>query len=153
MTPEQLTWFGNLLTNQGVAVVALLLIFAFIGFMFWPWFTKQYEAGQLRFEKQGQAFADSTREFTATIQKRDEMRYGEHTQYLQMISQINADFLKALAEQRSSFTHALNELRLSHEQQLARRDDATSNIVNVIDDLVEQVAEMRRGNGKQIGKS
>lgn len=143
MTPDQLTWLGNLLTNQGVAVVALLLIFAFIGFMFWPWFTKQYEAGKAREEKVQLEFAATIKNFNETIGKRDELRYQEHTQYLQMIGQVNTSFLQALADQRDTFTKSLNDMRMSQDQQLVRRDDAVTNIVQALDDLAEQVAEFR----------
>lgn len=138
MTPDQLEWFSNLLTNQGFAVVTVLAIFAFVAFMFWPWFTKQYDRGQERSERQALEFAGAVKGFTELISTRDQLRYTEHGQYLNAMSDQQVKYLESISAQRVEFLSAL-----------AKRDEQMANVAEALEDLRQQIASNhanRRGS-------
>lgn len=111
-----------------VALIMLIGVGYIVGWVIWPWGTKQYEAGRAERVAQTIAFNETLAKFDATLEKRDEQRHIQQQ-----------DFLAALNNQRFEFLQAL-----------AKRDDATINIVNALEELTKEVkalSKSRRGEG------
>lgn len=143
-----------------VTLVLLVGIGYALGKFVWPWTTNEIKENRV-------AFTAMVKSYNDMLAERDKQRHAEHGEQLQVnakqqqsftetLAKTQNDFLTALSAQRFEFmetlgtqrTDFIKELSVTREtniQALTKRDDATANMVQALDDLTEQVAEMKLG--------